>query len=57
MEEESLGKVHAQLAHGLELFASLNTLGNHHGALAVGKVDQRLDQVLLQEVGVDVRDQ
>ena len=57
MEKEALRVVHTQLFHRLELFLPLHPFSNDLRPLAIREVDHGLDQVLLQEVRVDVRNQ
>src|SRR5690606_37078251 len=57
VEEEPLGQVHAEVPDGLELLAPLDPLGHDLGALSLREADDGLDEVLLEEVGVDVGDQ
>ena len=57
MQEEALHEMHAELLHRLELLGALNALRDHHRLVVIRELHHRLDQILLDEVGVDAIDQ
>src|SRR5207253_8306069 len=57
VDEKPLHEMYAERLHHVVFFLSLDTLGDHHRAVLVGKSHHRLDQVLLDEVLIDAIDQ
>src|SRR5262245_21573368 len=57
VQEEPLHEMDAEVLHRLEFFGAFDAFGDHHRAVIVRELHHRLDEILLDEVGVDGVDQ